>query len=518
MKKVFYTMLATLLLLVACDNQQAQSSAEQIDHKNVEQQQSLVVVTPWEITSTDPSKSGYIFQRLQLAETLVEVEDNGRLVAGLATDWQHNDDASVWIFNLRPNVKFHDGSLLTADEVVTSLQVALTKPTALRSALIEEIKALNPLQVQITLKQGLVFFPAYLAHSTAIILAKSAFDAEQNIQQIVGTGPYQVVKIEPPQKIEQVAFKDYWGEPANIERVDYLANSRSETRTLLAQSQPNYLVFNLDAASVHRLQQDSNLAVQTKSIARTIQYKVNVANPLFADVRVRRALSDAIDRQGIAQSVLRIQQGEAEQIFPPAFADWRLEVAQQQPNYAEIQQRLLELGFQRNAQGELEMAGKPVKFTLRTFSDRPELPLIATALQDQWKQLGITVEVAIGNFSEIPAGHQDGSLEMALFARNYGMIPDPTASLLTDFAPEGSDWGVMNWQNVTLTQALQQLQITFEPSQQRDLKQQIAQIIYTERPITPIVFYQQNVASHKSLKGLELDPFERSFRLNKLSW
>lgn len=518
MKKVFCTILTALLVLVGCDDQRQQVTATLEDKNTTENSEHLVVVTPWEITSADPSKSGYIFQRLQLAETLVDVEDDGRLVGGLATDWQHNDDASVWVFNLRPEVKFHDNTPLTADDVVNSLQVALTKPTALKSAFIEEIKALNPLQVQITLKQGLVSFPAYLAHSTTIILAKSSFDQQQNVHQIIGTGPYQVVKIEPPQKIEQIAFKSYWGEPAKIERVDYLANSRSETRTLLAQSKPNYLVFNLDAASVNRLQQDPNLSVQTKSIARTIQYKVNVAHPLFADVQVRQALSDAIDRQGIAQSVLRIKEGVADQIFPPAFADWRLDVAYQQPDYRQIQQRLLDLGFQLNEQGVLEKEGKPVKFTLRTFSDRPELPLVATALQNQWKQLGIDVDVSIGNFSEIPAGHQDGSLEMALFARNYGMIPDPTATLLTDFAPEGGDWGVMNWQNPSLTQALQQLQTTFDPSQQRELKQQIAQIIYTERPITPVVFYQQNVASHKNLKGLELDPFERSFNLNKLSW
>ena len=512
MKKQFY-LLIMALLLAACGEKpvtKAQSA--------VENSKDLVVVTPWEITSLDPSKSGYIFQRMQLAETLVDVLADGTLIGGLAEVWQHNGKATVWTFMLRPSVKFHDGSLLRAEDVVKSLTVALTKPTVLKSTLIEKITALDEHTVQITLQKGLISFPAYLAHSTAIILSQSSFDSQNKVERIIGTGPYQATKIEAPQKIEQVAFADYWGEKAKITQVSYLANSRSETRTLLAQSNPNYLVFNLDPASTQRLQQDPNLQVRSKSIARTIQYKVNGAHPLFSDVRIRQLLSQAIDRKGIAESVLRIENGIAEELFPSAFADWRLNVSTEQPDYTEIKAGFMALGFHEDAQGMLHKDGKPFSFTLKTYSDRPELPIIATALQNQWRQVGIDVKVSVSNFSDIPAGHQDGSLEMALYGRNYGMIPDPMGALLTDFAPEGGDWGVMNWKNAALNQALNELQVTLNKEKQRALKQRIANIIYTERPITPIVFYQQNVAAHKTLQGLNIDPFERNFGLNKLSW
>lgn len=144
------------------------------------------------------------------------------------------------------------------------------------------------------------------------------------------------------------------------------------------------------------------------------------------------------------------------------------------------------------------------------------MPIIATALQAQWKQIGVEVDVSVGNFSEIPAGHQDGSLEMALYARNYGMIPDPIGSLLEDFDVKGSDWGAMNWNNDELTQLLAKL----ENNKDNDVtsKQKVSQIIFNERPVTPVVFYQQNVVAHQSLKGLQVDSLERNFYLNKLSW
>lgn len=522
MKKVFSFPIGLLVLfgLVACDqyaktNEVKTQSA--VENQPVLQQE-LTIVTPWEITSEDPSKSGYIFQRLQLAETLVDADEKGKLLPALADSWSSNGAGDEWTFKLRPMVKFHDGSVLTADNVIQSLQTALNKPTPLKNTQIKDIRALDSQTVLFKLEQPLLSFPAYLAHATTIILASSAFDQQNNVVNIIGTGPYQAVKIEAPQKIEQRAFTDYWGEKAKIEQITYLANSRSETRTLLAQSKPNYLVFNLDPASISRLQQDPNLNIQSQSIARTIQFKVNAAHPLFADVNVRQALSDAIDRQGIAQSVLRIDNGAAEQIVPEAFSDWRLNVESKQPDYSAIKQRLIDLGYQTDEQGRLVKEGKPFQFTLRTFSDRPELPIIATALQNQWKQIGIDVAVSVGNFSEIPAGHQDGSLEMGLYARNYGLVPDLMGALVQDFDPKGGDWGVMNWSNQELTAALTMLQTSTDAGEQTQLKQKVAEIIYQQRPITPVVYYQQNAVAAKALKGLEIDPFERSFKLNKLYW
>nr|WP_315043932.1 ABC transporter substrate-binding protein [uncultured Moraxella sp.] len=489
------------------------------DGHSHDDKQNLIVVTPWEITSEDPSKSGFLFQRLGIAETLVETDNQGKLTEGLAISWQSTDNGKTWEFKLRPNVKFHDNTDLTADTVVKSLNVALSKPTALKPANIDKITALDPLTVKFELKQPLNAFPAYLAHSTSIILANSAFDDKNNVVKLVGTGAYQATKIEPPQKIEQVAFDNYWGEKAKIKNITYLANSRSETRTLLAQSKPNYLVYTLDSASLKRLQADPNIQVHSQSLARTIQYKVNVKDPLFADVKVRELMSKAIDRQGIATSILNIQDGMAEQILPPVFADWQVKTISQKPDYSAIKQEFIKLGFTQDDKGMLSKDGKPFKFTLKTFSDRPELPLIATALQNQWQQVGIAVDVSVGNFSEIPASHQDGTLQMALYARNYGLIPDATGALAEDFAPQGSDWGVMNWQNADLTNALTQLNALPNNSpESQALKQKISQIIVDERPITPILYYQQNVATSKDLKGLTIDPLERNFRLNQLSW
>lgn len=476
----------------------------------------LTVIAPWELTSLDPAKSGVQFGQLGLAETLVDTDDTGALAPGLAQSWTSNDTFTEWTFVLKDGVQFHDGSPLNADAVIKSLNATLKKPTALEQTHIKDIQKIDDKTLKFILEKPLNVFAAYLAHNTALILAPTAFDDKGEVTALIGTGPYKVTKFEPPQKVEQIAFDGYWGKKASIPNVEYLANSRAETRALLAQS-PNHLVYTLDASSTARLNEDPAVTTHSTPIARTIQYKVNGNHPFLGKKEVRQILSRAIDRTGIANTIHKKAIGIAEQVLPPVFDDWQITTQSTSPDYNALKQELMALGYTYDDKGVLLDKGKAVKFTLKTFSDRPELPVIATALQSQFKQLGIDTEVAIGNASDIPASHQDGTLEMGLYARNYGFIPDPSGILAEDFRKEGNDWGVMNYHNDELLKAFDDL-AKANDADKKALKQKISQIIYEDKAITPILYYQQNVAHQKNLKGLKLDPFERKFNLNELSY
>ncbi|MDO4896534.1 MAG: ABC transporter substrate-binding protein [Moraxella sp.] len=501
----------TMLGLTACGNNPPTKTDTPTD-------KTLTVVTPWEITNADPSTSGFIYQRLGIGETLVDVDDTGTLIPALAQKWETHDNGKTWVFTLRDDVKFHDGTPMTAKEVANSLNIALSKPTALENAKIRTIKASDNHTVEFYLDEPVLTLPAFLAHSTAIILAPNSFDNQGQATTIIATGAYKADKIEPPQKLEQSAYGDYWGQKAHISHISYLANSRSETRTLLSEGNDDHLIYTLDSASLRRLQNNPNLQVLTQTLARTIAIKMNIANPLFADKTTRQALSDAIDREAIAQSVLRIGDAGANELLPPMFGGWQIGTPNTKPDHNAIKAKLLANGFTEGADGILQKDGKPFSVSLITFSDRPELPLIATALQDQWRKIGVDLKVNITNASEIPKAHQDGSLQMALYARNYGMTPDPLLALTEDLNPKGSDWGVMNYQNPALTQALNDIAITADETKKSELKQQVAQILVDERPLIPVVYYQQSVSAHQSLQGLTLDPFERNYHLHLLKW
>ncbi|WGE31310.1 ABC transporter substrate-binding protein [Actinobacillus genomosp. 2] len=523
MKKWLLPLLATTLFTVACDdksvtqNNQTNNQSTTAQNPQKDELTQVTVVAPWELNSLHPTQSGIIFQRMNLAETLVEANEKGELAPGLATEWQSNNDATEWTFTLRDAV-FHNGEKVTAQTVVKNLTLLMAHPSILQKAFIQEISALNANQVKFKLTKPFVPFPSFLTHYSTIILANEAFNEKNEVVRLIGTGAFKATKVEAPQKIEAVRFEQYWGEKPQVLHANYLASSRSETRVLMAQSDETSLVFNLDAASTDRLKTDPNLTLTSGSIARTIQMKMDVAKPFFNDLVIRQALSQAINRKAIAEQVLKIEDGVADQILPKAFADWRVESKDVDIDVAKIKQNLTAAGYQFNHEGKLtDKAGKPFSFTLRTFSDRPELPIIATILQAQWRQIGIDVNVSVGNFSEIPAGHKDGSLEMALYALNYGKTIDPFGIIVQDYAKGGSDWGVMNWHNEQLAQTLAQIETERDPQKAKQLKQTVSQIIHDELPIIPVVYYQQNVATHNEFKGVTLDPFERRFFLEKLT-
>jgi peptide/nickel transport system substrate-binding protein len=144
--------------------------------------------------------------------------------------------------------------------------------------------------------------------------------------------------------------------------------------------------------------------------------------------------------------------------------------------------------------------------------------VVATALQSQFKTLGIDMAVSVVNASEIPAGHQDGTLELALLARNYSLVPDPVGTLLEDFGPRGGDWGAMNWHSPALHEAISSLGATVDPRRRSVLRGSIATLLQAELPVIPVAWYQQTATHHRRLSGVSIDPLEHSYRISEMQW
>jgi len=479
----------------------------------------LDIVAPWEIGGTDPSRAGYVFTRLEVAETLVDVDAEARPVPGLASAWEVSEDQLTWRFSLRDDVRFHDGSMLTAQVAAHALETARDKPGILQRVPLAGIEAVDDRTLVLRLTEPFSPLLAALAHTSAQILAMAAFEDDGRVSRVIGTGPYRIDIFQPPQRLTAVYHEDYWGEAPAIREIAYLAAGRGETRALLAESGDADIVFTLDPASQARLARNPALSVHSVPIPRTVLLKLNAAHPALNDPRARQALSLAIDRAGIATGLLREPEAVADQLLPPGLGAWHLDGL---PTPARDLQRaaalLGELGWEAGPAGMLSRDGEPLRLTLRTFPDRPELPLIATALQDQWRGLGVDLQLAIGNSSEIPAGHQDGSLELALLARNFALIPNPLGTLLQDYGPGGGDWGAMNWSDARLNEILQELRAGADPARASALRQEAAAILHEALPVIPITWYQQTAAVSRALENFSIDPFERSYRLSSMDW
>ena len=480
----------------------------------------LQIVGPWEISGLAPANSGFVFTRLQITETLMDAGEDGTPMPGLAVRSIVSADGLTWRFALRETARFHDGTAVSAASVVRCLQAARVAPALLSLAPITAIAAEGRSTVVVTLNAPYAGLPALLAHSSTMILAPSSYAADGTVKSIIGSGPYRVSTLTPPQLVEAAVFDGYDGPKPAIERVRYLTAARAETRALMAEGGQADLAFGLDPASLVRLRGRSNVRIESVTLPRTVIIKVNAGMMPLRDVRVRRALSLAIDRAGIAKALLRDPELAATQLFAPVLKAWH------DPSLAPLKfdpalaaKLLIEAGWQRAADGLRDAKGEPLSLTLRTFPDRPELPVIASALQAQWRQAGIAVRVNIGNSGDIPLGHRDGSLQLGLAARNYANVPDPTGTLAQDFSPTGGDWGAMGWHDEALVATLAELsRTTPTPARAATLRATVARVLQDQLPVIPVSWYRQQVAVNARVQGVSLDPLERSYRLTRMRW
>ncbi|QFI66331.1 Oligopeptide ABC transporter, periplasmic oligopeptide-binding protein OppA [Sinorhizobium alkalisoli] len=478
----------------------------------------LKVAGPWEISGIEPAQTGYVFSRLQVAETLVTTDKVGGLVPGLAENWSVSDDGLAWTFTLRANAVFHDGTPVTAETAAASLNRALAGVGVLSQAPIAEI-ASDGSDVRIRLTKPFSALPAYLVHFSAIILAPSSFDGAGKITQIVGSGPYKIKRLTPPARLELEGSGNWWGGKPGIEQVSYLAVGQGETRALMAESGEADLVFSMLPVSVDRLKANPNLDVRIATIPRTRILKVNAASPFFDQIEERRAISAAIDRIGITKVILRNADLAATQLFPPAMKGWNLpDVRPLGRNVEKAKELLAAAGWVPGSDGILEKDGKRFSVTMLTYSSWPELPPIATALQAQLRQVGIEAKVSVGNSSEIPARHKDGSLEMGLISRLYSIVPDPVGTLLQDYGAGGSDWGSMGWDNKEMQDIVEKLAATSDANVRAPLQTRAVEILQQELPSIPVTWSELAIVSSKRITGVEVDPLEVNYGLSSIRW
>ncbi|WEF24858.1 ABC transporter substrate-binding protein [Paracoccus sp. S3-43] len=473
----------------------------------------LDIAAPFEIKDADPVTSGNIFIKMDVAETLVNVDAEGRLTPGLATAWQASDDGLEWRFTLREGVLFHDGSPFTAEAAANALNVARAKPGLLETAPIAGIAA-DGKDLVVRLSESFAPLPAFLSEYRSLIYAPAAYAQDGRVTEVIGTGAYRVTRLEAPLRLEAEAFADYWGGAPGIDRATYQAVGRAETRALLAESGDADYVFNLDPASTTRLASVNTVEILTVSVPRTLLLKVNAGHPALSDPRARQALSMAIDREGLAQAILRFPAGGT-QLFPPAVGEWHsddLEPLAYDPDAARA--LLAELGWTPGDDGILTRGDERFSLVLTTFPDRPELPLSAAVLQQMFAEIGVEMVIDSTNSSEIPVRHADGTLDLALINRNFALVPDPLGTLLTDYAPSG-DWGAMNWDNPEFTSLIRALaQGKGGPSE----RLRAIEILQADLPVIPIAWYQQTAAVSKGITGAVIDPYERNIGLKDIRW
>ena len=236
-----------------------------------------------------------------------------QVVPDLAQSWTANASLTEYTFKLRSGVKWHDGQPLTADDVKFTLDAQLNpKVNAGLSgvvAAIKETQVVDPLTVKFVTQYPYASLPVMLGYNIAIVPKHLLQSQDLNqpvafIQHPVGTGPFKFKSFTQDTAMEVEANPDYWGGAPMLDGIVFKVIPDGNAR--LAQLKSGDIDFTvIDPPQLAALQGVSGITVRRAPQVDYYFFAINHDLPKFADLRVRQALTYAIDKQAIVKNILK---------------------------------------------------------------------------------------------------------------------------------------------------------------------------------------------------------------------
>ena len=427
-KNAFALVVAISVLLPGCGEQQQDASVPVVERdskKSLSQAevklaevQELVKGNGAEPVTLDPAKAEGIYElnvQRDLFEGLVTTGPNGEIRPAVAERWD-NQDNKVYTFYLRKNAKWSNGEPVTAGDFVYAFRRVVDPKTGspyswyldtpgivnasaiIRGKLKPEelgVKAIDDHTFQVTLESPLSYFVSMMAHSTVYpepqkVIEKYG-DKWTQPGNLVGNGAYSLKEWVVNEKIVLERSKSYWDDAhTTINKVTYLPiqSQHADMNRYLAGEVD--MTYETPIEQFKRMKQDRPDEVRVTGYVGTYYYDFNTKKP-FDDVRVRKALANAIDRAVIADAVMGQGQKPAYGLVPEFVDGFVPEV----PAYAKLSQ------VQRNEEAKklLKAAGfdgaHPLKFEL-LYNTSENHKKVAVAIASMWKKT-LGVEVALVN-------------------------------------------------------------------------------------------------------------------------
>ena len=335
----------------------------------------------------------------QVYETLIDFNPDMTFKGVLAESWENPDDVT-YVFHLRQGVKFHNGREMTADDVVYSFQRVLGQTDygdigALGSSAsyyggIASIEANDDYTVTMTLSEPNAAFMANLTSSYGAIVCKEVVEANDGslsaIDTMCGTGPFMYQDSVVDNYIALVKNPDYWEEGApKLDGITFYLLA-DESARLAALRTGDINLCSLSALNLADVEGDESIKVLSYQSNNYTYLGFNLSSEKLQDVRVRQAMSMAVDRDAIIDYVYN---GEAtvSTFVPPAMGHWVWDAPAESPLYTQdidaAKALMEEAGYSDSNRMTLTMAAG----LLDSIRDT------AVILQQQLKEIYIDVEI-----------------------------------------------------------------------------------------------------------------------------
>jgi peptide/nickel transport system substrate-binding protein len=479
----------------------------------------LVTALPGDIISLDPAFD-YDFNTSpvvqQLVEGLQKFDANNKVVPNIA-ETITNPDPLTYIYTLRKGVTFWDGSSVTIDDVIFSMERVKDPKTASYVGWmyqnVKSITKVNAQTVKVTLSKPDALWQYVGATTGASIIKKSyALSKGKTFGKpdggVMATGPFKFVKWTPGQEVELARNDTYWNAKAGGPYLDKLVFKIIPEATTqvagLKTGEINMIIgVPLNLLPIVRATSNVNLILEPSFLIDFIAF--NTGRKPFDDPKVRQALALAFDKKKFFDAIIK-DAGELAQNTPVSPALWINERTAWEAAFKKLP--VESVNFEK-AKALLASSSAKKGFTATITTDSNPVRLnAALAFQAAAKTIGVTLNVKKLSGEELNTLSFSKTRDYDILMQAWGSdFPDASGNLKPTFASEnrgdgGSNFG--NYKNPKLDALLAQQNQLIDPTKRVQLMIQAQSLIASEVPWI-VLNYQKNIAAvSKGFEGVKL--------------
>lgn len=408
-----------------------------------------------------------------------------------AESWRMEDEGKKMVFTLKKGILWQDGTELTAADMEYTYKIVINpatgSPYAEDFSRIKEFRIIDRYSFEVTYEE---FFARAVASWMSPILPRHILEG-QNIRDTpfsrnpIGAGPYRLKKWESGSRIILEASPTYFEGKPDIEEVVY--RIIPDDSTMFMETRAGRLdVMNLSPLQYLRQTSGSYWEKEFNKYRYLASVYIfmgfNLEHPFFSDIRVRRAISLAINRDDLVKGVLLGQGVAAFGPYKPGSWAYHPELKPVQQNLEEAAKLLEQAGFQKKENGRLQKGGKDFSFTILTNQGNEQRILTATLIQGQLAKLGIEARIRTVEWAAfIREFVNKGRFDAVILGWTITQDPDIFQIWHSSQAHDGG-LNFVHYRNSEVDRILEEARATADQEKRTGLYIKLQEILATEQP------------------------------------
>lgn len=537
MKKKFVSILMLMVLIVTmfitgCSTKTATTSTGTTETKGGTVKYAIwsspkgVFLPPYAIDNYDDYVNSVVYESLLKINPNYEIE-----LGGLAKSYEVSDDNKTITFKLNENVKWHDGEPFTADDVKFTFEfygnpdysgpygsrvsaISGAKEFKNKEAQsISGIKIIDKNTVSITTDEiygsALLVFGTYLPiipkHVWEKVEPKKVAESTDLLRNPIGTGPYKISKFVPDQSVELVANDDYWNGRPNIDNLVYTVSNQDTAQGQILKGEVDFLNLSTLAQNEVDALKTGNITINDNTGFNYQAMVVNNENEAFKDKKVRQAFAYAINREGMVKDLLEGYGEVATNPYPSFFWAYpKSGLNEYKYDSKKAIELLTQAGWEyKESENQMYRNGQPVKFTLKYPSGNKPREKAAAVIQQNFKDIGIQVDLQLLDFNTTLSSIQAGDYEIALMGMGSSNgDADITQFYSSSVLGQKSSLNLSRLNNSKVDELLNKGRKLLNEDERKPIYNELALVLNDEEPMIYLYFGAEGRVYNSKLKGV----------------